>query len=120
MVKPGNEKSLPEGRLPQNKDVPTLFYSFNYSFECFWVVHCQISQNLTVKFDFCFLQQTHQLRIGNTVHSCTGVDTLNPQTSEFSLLRFTISVSVLKTFLVLVFRYSPYVATSSEVTSCGL
>ncbi len=43
------------GRLLQNKAVPALFYSFNYSFECFWVIHCQVSQNLSVQFDFCFL-----------------------------------------------------------------
>jgi hypothetical protein len=40
-----------------------LFYFFYNSFESIWMVHGQISKNLTIQFNAIFVNFTHELRV---------------------------------------------------------
>ena len=81
------------------------------------MIHSQISQNLTIDFNTCFVQSAHQLRIGHSFQTGSGIDTLNPQSTEVSLLVLTVTESVGQTFLPSILGNSPYILSCTEITS---
>ena len=50
------------------------------------MINSQIGQNLAVNFDSSFVQSTHQFRIRHTFQTSNSIDSLNPQSTEVSLL----------------------------------
>ena len=71
-----------------------LLYFINDALERLRVVHGKVSKYFTVKVDVGFLKSAHQLRVRHAVLTRSCVDTLDPKSSEVSLLRFSIAVSV--------------------------
>ena len=87
------------------------------SFESCRVVQSQIGQNFTVDLDTSFVDETHQLAVGQIFHACGSVDALNPQSAEVALVVLAVAVGVGKTLLPGVLCYSPHVTTAAEVTA---
>ena len=58
-------------------------------------MHRDVGQDLPVQFDACQLAPVHELRIGQTLGADTGVDTLDPQTTEGPLLNLAVAIRIL-------------------------
>ena len=84
-----------------------LFYRLDDSFECLRIVHGEVGENLAVETDVLRVEFAHELRIGNTVLTCSGIDSLNPEGAESALLGFTVAVCVSQTLLIGVLGYRP-------------
>ena len=54
--------------------------------ECSRIVDSQFGQHLSVDIDAGFLQAVDQSAVGDIVHSCSSVDSCDPQFSVVSLL----------------------------------
>ena len=63
------------------------------------------------------MNQAHQLGVREVFETGSGVDTLNPQSTEVAFFIFTVAVSVGKTFFPSVLGNGPYVTTATEVTT---
>ena len=85
--------------------------------ECLGMVHSEVSQHLAVDLNTTLMQQTHQLRVTQTLQTSGCIDTLNPQSAEVALLVATVTESIGKTFLPSVLGNCPYVFTSTKITS---
>ena len=72
------------------KNLSSFHLSYN-GLECFGMIHGQISQHLAVDFDPGLVQRTHQLRIRHAFQTGSSIDTLNPQSTEVSLLILTVT-----------------------------
>ena len=85
--------------------------------ECGGIVESEVGKNFAVDFYAGFMDETHELRVGQIL--CTGgsVDTLNPQCAEIALFVLTVAVGIGKTFFPSVFCYSPHVAAAAEITT---
>ena len=88
------------------------------SLECLRVVHSEVGEHLAVDLDTCFSERTHQLAVTQPFQTCSGIDTLNPESAEVTFLGLTIAVSVLESFLPSVFGNCPYVGTATKIASC--
>ena len=58
----------------------------------------------------------HKDGVRDTVDAATGIDTVDPQRTEFALLVLSVAVGVGLTFLPLVLGDGPYVFTSAPIT----
>jgi len=63
------------------------------------MVHRQISEGLAVEGDTLLLKPADKLRVTHSVKAHAGVDPLDPQRPELSLLVFTVTISVGEAFL---------------------
>ena len=97
-----------------------LFYRIDDCFERLWVVHGEIGENLAVETDVLLRELAHELREGDAVLTGSGVDSLNPESAEATLLGLAVTVSVGETFLVSVLRYSPDILSGEEITAGSL
>lgn len=96
--------------------VTGLFDFFNNGFECFRMIHGQVCQYFTVKFDTSCIEFTHEYGIRYTILTATCIDTLNPQCAEVAFFVFTTCVSVIKSSFYSVLRYGPNIFTTAIVT----
>ncbi len=94
-----------------------LLHLGNDSLECFGVVHSQVGEHLAVDFDTGLVQQTHQLRIAQTLDAGSSIDTLNPQCAEGALLVAAVAEGIGETFLPSVLGYGLNVLAGTKVTS---
>ncbi len=111
---PRSNKSLIDKIIRQQKS--SRFCLGNNSLECFRMVHGQISQYLTINFDTCLVQCTHQFRIRHSFQTSSCVDTLNPQCTEITFLVLTVTICVGQSFFPSIFGYSPYVLSCTKIT----
>ena len=65
-------------------------------------------------------KRQHELRVGDAVLTGSGVDSLDPESAEVTLLGLAVTVSVGETFLVSVLRYSPDILSGEEITAGSL
>ena len=98
----------------------TLFYRIDDCFERLRVVHGEIGENLAVETDVLLRELAHELRVGDAVLTGSGVDSLDPESAEVTLLGLAVTVSVGETFLVSVLRYSPDILSGEEITAGSL
>ena len=98
----------------------TLFYRIDDCFERLWVVHGEVSENLAVETDVLLRELAHELRVRDAVLTGGGVDSLDPEGTEITLLGLAVTVSVGETFLVSVLRYSPDILSGEEITAGSL
>lgn len=98
----------------------TLFYRIDDCFERLWIVHSEVSENLTVKTDVLLGELAHKLGVRDAVLTGGGIDSLNPEGTESTLLGLAVTVGVGETFLVSVFRYSPDILSGKEITAGSL
>ena len=103
--------------------INTMLYSVGYlshfvndGLESVVVVHGEVSECLAVDFDAGLVESPHQLGVRHPLETCSSVDTLDPQCSEFALLSAAVGESVSESFLIGVFRNGPYVLACSELT----
>lgn len=98
----------------------TLFYRIDDCFERLWVVHSKVGENLAVETDVLLRELAHKLRVRDAVLTGGGVDSLDPEGTEITLLGLAVTVSVGETFLVSVLRYSPDILSGEEITAGSL
>ena len=98
----------------------TLFYRIDDCFERLWVVHSEVGENLAVETDVLLRELAHKLRVRDAVLTGSGVDSLDPEGTEVTLLGLAVTVSVGETFLVSVLRYSPDILSGEEITAGSL
>ena len=79
------------------------------------VIEREVSQHLTVELDARFAALAHELGVAHTVLTRTGIDPLNPQRAELTLLELTANVSVQEALFDCVFGDSPYVFAGTVV-----
>ena len=84
------------------------------------VVHGKVGKHFAVETDVLLGETAHKLGVGDSVLAGGGVDTLDPQGAEFSLLGATVAVSVGETFLIGVLRNRPNIFPGQEVTAGSL
>ena len=87
------------------------------SLESLGIVESEVGEHFTVDFDTRLVDQTHKLGVREIFHTCSGVDTLDPESAEVALFVLSVAVSVCKTFLPCIFGYSPYVTAAAVVTT---
>ena len=58
-------------------------------------VNRNVRQHLTVNFDASQVQAVDELAVGQFVHACCGIDTLNPQRAELALALATVAIGIL-------------------------
>ena len=80
------------------------------------VVHSEVGQHFAVKLDVVLVKIAHKDGVRDTVDAATGIDTVDPQRTEFALLVLSVAVGVGLTFLPLVLGDGPYVFTSAPIT----
>ncbi len=95
-----------------------MFCFLNDCFERLGLVHSEVSEHLTVDFDTCFLERTHQLAVTQSFETSGSVDTLNPQSAEIAFFVLTIAIRILETFLPSVLGNCPYIGTATKIASC--
>lgn len=98
----------------------TLFYRIDDCFERLWVVHSEVSENLAVETDVLLRELAHKLGVRDAVLTGGGVDSLDPEGAEGTLLGLAVTIGVGETFLVSVFRYCPDILSGEEVTAGSL
>lgn len=106
--------SMPQRLCPK---LLSVLHFVNNSLESLGVVEGKVGEHLTVDLDTSLMDEAHELAVGEILHTCGGVDTLNPQSAEVALFVLTVAVGVGKTFFPGIFCYGPYIATASEVTA---
>eukprot|EP01155_Anaeramoeba_flamelloides_P050734 Anaeramoba_flamelloidesc42128_g1_i4.p1 GENE.c42128_g1_i4~~c42128_g1_i4.p1 ORF type:complete len:147 (+),score=0.09 c42128_g1_i4:94-534(+) len=80
------------------------------------LIYSQVSQDFTVDFDLSFFQASDEAAVGQTVDTCSSVDTCDPQCAELTLALTTVTVRILTSFDDSLFGNSEYTATSTVVT----
>ena len=94
-----------------------LLHLGNDGLESLRIVQGEVGKHLTVDFDTSLCQSAHQLRVADTLHAGSGVDTLNPQSAEIALLVAAIAIGVGQTLLPGVLGYCPNILAGSKVAA---
>ena len=84
--------------------------------EGLWVVHGEVGKDLAVDFDTRLGELVHELAVVHAILAHGGVDTDNPQATEFALFVSSVAISILLTLFVRVLRHSPHVLSRAELT----
>ena len=79
------------------------------------MIDCEVSKDLTVDLDTLSVESTHQARVREPFETSSSVDTLDPQSTEVTLLVLTIAESVGQTLFPSVLGYGPDVLASTVV-----
>ena len=96
----------------------SILYFVANCLECLWVVHTEVCEDLTVDVDTVSVEETHELRVAETLEASGSIDTLDPECAEVALVVTTITECVSKTLFLGVLSYSPYILACADVTSC--
>lgn len=97
-----------------------LFNRIDDCFERLRVVHGEVGENLAVETDVLLGELAHELRVGDAVLTGSGIDSLDPESAECTLLGLTVTIGVGETFLVGVLRYGPDILSGEEITAGSL
>ena len=97
-----------------------LLYLLNDGLESLWVVDGEVGENLTVNLDASLVESTHQNRVAHTLETCSGIDTLNPQSAESALLVAAVTISVCETLLPGILGYGPNILAGTIVAASKL
>ena len=89
----------------------------NDSLESLWVVHTEVSEDLAVDVDAIGMEQTHELRVAETLKTGSSIDTLNPKCAEVALLGATIAECISQTLLPGILSNGPHILAGTNVTS---
>lgn len=99
-------------------DVPCSLLHLSYDgLECLGVIDSEVSKNLAVDLDATLVQQTHQLRVAQTLEAGSSVDTLDPESAEVALLVTAVTEGVGETLLPSILGNGPYVLAGTKITS---
>ncbi len=79
------------------------------------MVDSEVSEDLAVDLDTLSVESTHQTRVRETLETSSSVDTLDPQSTEVTLLVLTIAEGVGQTLFPSVLGYGPDVLASTIV-----
>ena len=89
----------------------------NDSLESLWVIHTEVGEDLAVDVDAIGMEQTHELRVAETLKTGSSIDTLNPKCAEVALLGATIAECISQTFLPGILSNGPHILAGTNVTS---
>ena len=104
--------------IPANKPECLCLYLVYDGLESGGVVEGEVGENLTINLDACLVDEAHKLGIRKTLHAGSGVDTLDPESTEVALLVLAVAVSIGEAFLPSVFGNGPHVLTAAIITAC--
>jgi hypothetical protein len=93
-----------------------LFDLLHNCFEGLGMIHCEISEYLTIKVDTGRLELSHKFGIRHSVEACAGIDPGDPERTEISLFRLAVAVGIAETFLDCILGDGPNVLLSTEET----
>ena len=93
-----------------------LLYLVNDGLESLRVVYSEVGKNLTVDFNTCLMQSTHQCRVAHIFQAGCSIDTLNPQRTEIAFLIAAITISVCETLLPSVLRNRPNILSCTIIS----
>jgi hypothetical protein len=79
------------------------------------MIDSEVSEDLAVDLDTLSVESTHQSRVRETLETSSSVDTLDPQSTEVTLLVLTIAEGVGQTLFPSVLGYGPDVLASTIV-----
>ena len=79
------------------------------------MIDSEVSEDLAVDLDTLSVESTHQTRVRETLETSSSVDTLDPQSTEVTLLVLTIAEGVGQTLFPSVLGYGPDVLASTIV-----
>ena len=79
------------------------------------MVDSEVCEDLAVDLDTLSVESTHQTRVRETLETSSSVDTLDPQSTEVTLLVLTIAEGVGQTLFPSVLGYGPDVLASTIV-----
>ena len=103
-----------------------LLYLLNDSLESVRIVDSEVSKDLAVDLNTILVECAHKLAVAQVVKTSGSVDTLNPQSTEVTLLVSTVTISIGETLLISILRNCPDVLAGTIVTlgllqkSCSL
>lgn len=83
------------------------------------MVHRQVGQYFAVEFDILFAEHVNEARISRAIHTCSGIDTSDPELAESAFFAFAVAISVLHTLFQGVFGYGVDFATCAKIAACG-
>ena len=95
-----------------------VLYLVNDSLESLGIVHGQVGEHLAVDLYSGFVNQAHELGVGEIFEACGGIDTLYPESAEVALFLLAVAIGVCQTFLPGIFGDGPDVAAATVVTAC--
>ena len=85
------------------------------------MIDSEVSEDLAVDLDTLSVESTHQARVRETLETSSSVDTLDPQSTEVTLLVLTIAEGVGQTlFPQVILGYGPDVLASTIVPRVSL
>ncbi len=93
-----------------------LLNLLNNGLESLGIVQSEVGKDLAVDFDAGFRQLVDELAVVHVILAHGGVDTHDPQATEFALLVSSVAISVLLTLFVRVLRHSPHILSRAELT----
>lgn len=94
-----------------------VLHFVNNCLECGGVVEGEVGEDFAVDFDAGFVDEAHELGVGEVFHAGSCVDALDPEGAEVAFFVFAVAVGVGKTFFPGVFSDCPDVAAASEVAA---
>ena len=95
-----------------------LFHLVNDCLESLRIIHCEVSEHLTVDLDTCLVDKTHQTLVGEVLQRGGSIDTLGPESAEITPIVLAAGISVGMTFFPSVLGNGPYVFAGAKVAAC--
>ena len=84
--------------------------------ESLGVVEGEVGKDPAVNLDTRLGELVHELAVVHAILAHGGVDTDNPQATEFALLVSSVAISISLTLFVRVLRHSPDILSRAELT----
>jgi len=97
-----------------------IAYGLDNSLESLRIIHGKVCKHFAVETYVLLGELAHKLRISDTVLTCSGIDSLDPECAEVTLVSLTVTICVCKTFLVGILGYGPNVLPGKEITAGSL
>ncbi len=98
-------------------DASSVFYLFNDGLKSSGIIESEVGKDFAVNLNTCFVDKTHELRVGEVFKACSCIDTLDPESTEITLLILAVAVGVGKTLFPGILGYGPHIAAATEVTT---
>lgn len=87
------------------------------SLESLGIVYSEVSENLAVDLDTSLVQTTHELRVRHTFETCSSIDTLNPESTESTLLVTTVTECIRQTLFPSILGNGPNILAGTIITA---
>ena len=100
----------------RENDSARLLHLLDDGLESLGVVEGEVGEHLAVHLDAGHVKLVDELAVVHAILAHGGVDTHDPQATEFAFLVSSVAISVGLTLFVRVLRHSPHVLSRTELT----